>query len=177
MSKERNNSRLDKSSYDTKYPYNQCMITECGHEVHFDNTPGKERIRIVHKDGWVQEIHPGGHETKIVSGHSESAVKGGQTVTINENNDVKVEGHARILVGAGSHSETTGDSSQVMGGHVTIVVGGDAKIAAAGNVYVGAKGDGNFNIAGNMDMKVGGTASIESGGNMSLKAPEIHLNG
>ena len=38
-------------TYDAKYPYNWSMQSECGHFIDVDDTPGKERITIMHNTG------------------------------------------------------------------------------------------------------------------------------
>ena len=169
-------NRLNESSYKTKYPYNQAHVLESGAEVHFDNTPGAERIRVYHPDGFFWEVSPGGKEVKVTTGHSQEYKKGGATVTIDENNDMKVCGHNRLLVGGGQHSECAGDSSAVTGGHSLVVVLGDSKVSVAGDCYLGVKGDMNLNISGGMDMKIAGDTTMTTGGTHTIKAAAISLN-
>lgn len=150
------NTRRDKSNYGTKYPFNQVLVTESGHEVHYDNTPGKERIRIAHKDGSYTEWTAGGKKVEVIVGNSQQYHKGGCTVTIDNNQDVKISGHSRVIMGGGSHIEVAGDATVAVGGDSLNVTMGDSKTAVAGALHLFAAGDGNINIKGNMDMKVGG---------------------
>src|SRR5688572_19830252 len=101
MSEDNKANRINKTTYETKYPYNQCTIFECGHEVHYDNTPGKERIRIAHKHGSYIEMSADGKIVQYTVGNKQEYNKGGVTVTIDENQDMKVHGHARINVSGG----------------------------------------------------------------------------
>lgn len=175
-SKDNERQRLRKSGYKTKYPYNKVMITEKGHEVHYDDTPGEERIRIAHKDGTYDEINVGGHRTSYTVGNKQEYNKSGVTITVDENNDVKIHGHDRFLIGGGGHVEVTGDSNITVGGDANIVTGGNSKVAVAGDTYLGGAGHLNVNIAGNMNLKVAGTTTMESGGDTTIKAANIHLN-
>lgn len=169
-------NRRNKTDYGMKYPYNKVTVTESGHEIHIDDTPGKERIRISHKDGTFVEVSAGGKMISHVVGNEQKYNKSGVTETVDHNKDSKVEGHSRNLTGGGSHGENTGDGGAVYGGHFTIVVGGSAKIAIAGDAYMGVAGDMNINAGGNMNMKVAGTTTMESGGDTVIKGANVRIN-
>ena len=169
-------NRINKTTYKTKYPYNQTTVFESGHELHWDNTPGHERIRIAHKDGSYWELSPGGKSVSYVVGHEQSYNKGGVTMTVDENNDVKVSGHQRTNISGGSHSEVAGENSYVSGGDLNMVQAGAMRLAVAGFAYIGINDNCNINVNGNLNMKVSGTATIESGDTMTLKAPTIQMN-
>lgn len=169
-------NRVNKTSFKSKYPYNKVMITESGHEIHFDDTVGAERIRIAHKSGTYTEISANGKMVSYVVGHAQNYHKGGFTMTVDEMGDIKIEGHGRIGIGGGSHLEVTGDADIVVGGHAHTVVGGNMKAAVAGNMYAGVNGDSNMNIAGSLNMKVAGEVDMEAGGDFTIKGKNIHLN-
>lgn len=42
------------------YPNNQAIKTRSGHVIEYDDTAGKERISLLHKDGGFIELAPGG---------------------------------------------------------------------------------------------------------------------
>lgn len=48
-------------TYDAKYPYNAGIQSECGHIFDIDDTPGKERITIMHKSGSFIEFTADGN--------------------------------------------------------------------------------------------------------------------
>jgi len=170
-------TRINESGYGTKYPHNQATIFEGGHEFHWDNTPGKERIRIAHgPSGSMIEINPDGGRTDYTTGNHQNYHKGGLTVTIDENGDIKISGHKRENTEGGNHSTSKGDTDSVVGGHSTIIVGGNAKIAVAGDVYTGVKGNHNMNVGGNMNMKVAGDTTMETKGTHTIKAAIITMN-
>jgi len=169
-------NRLAKSGYKTKYPHNQAFLSKAGHEIHVDNTPGSERIRVAHKSGSYVEINPDGAKVEYTVGHSQSYHKGGHTETFDHNKDSGVRGHQRDNVHGGKNSTSKGDSDSVAGGHINVIVVGNAKIAVAGDGYMGVKGNMNMNIKGNMSMKVAGSTSMETKGTHSIKAAKIALN-
>lgn len=186
------NGRFNRTSYNPRYPYNQVMKTEGGHEITFDNTPGNERIRIAHKSGSFVETHPNGSISAHTVGNKKSKHKGGVTITVDENNDVKIHGHQRILTGGGSHIETKGNANITVGGNSNSIVMGNQNSAVAGDAYTGVKGNHRMNVSGNMDMKVagnftqsvggsrtetvGGSYTRTSGGESRTKASQIHHN-
>lgn len=63
------NENLDKtpikshqySTYNAKYPNNNSMQTECGHYFDLDDTPGEERITLIHKKGSMIEFDKKGN--------------------------------------------------------------------------------------------------------------------
>lgn len=169
-------NRLNESTYKTKYPYNKAMVTESGMEVHFDDTPGAERIRMSHPDGWFMEVSPGGKKVEMTTGHAQQYHKGGVTMTVDENHDVKVAGHHRLLVGGGRHSEVAGDDESVTGGDSIVIIAGNAKVAVAGDAYMGVKGNYDLNVSGSMNMKVAGTTTMETGGDHIIKAANVRIN-
>src|SRR5688572_23490917 len=128
-------TRLAKTSYDTKYPFNKVSLTESGHECHFDDTPGKCRIRIAHKSGSYFEWSEDGRKVSFTVGNEQKYNKGGYTVTIEENEDRVGRGHKRDNQHGGTVITVKGDADVVAGGHSNIVVGGNAKCAVAGDCY------------------------------------------
>jgi hypothetical protein len=169
-------TRIAKTSYESKYPYNQAFISEAGHEIHIDNTPGKERIRFAHKKGTYIEISPDGRKVELTVGNKQEYNKGGVTITIDENQDVKTHGHKRENNSGGTIVTVKGDADVVVGGHSNMVVGGNMKAAVAGDAYLGVKGNMNQNIKGNMNMKVAGNMTTETGGTHTIIGGIVSIN-
>lgn len=168
--------RLAATSYKTQYPYNKVSLTESGHEVHYDDTPGAERIRVSHKSGTYHEISADGRSVTFNVGNKQEYNKGGVTMTVDNNNDVKVSGHNRLLVAGGQHIEVQGDASIAVGGDSLQVTMGNMHTAVAGDVYMASKGDMSLNVGGSMDMKVAGTTTMTTGGDHVIKAANIRMN-
>lgn len=171
----RHTTRSDPSEYDAKYPFNKVHETPSGHQWQVDDTPGKERIFFRHASGSSVEFGPDGKIQVIAVGDQKVTNKGGVTLTIDENNDVKISGHSRLNVGGGAHIEVAGDAA--------VAVGGDTALAAMGalnarckTLYLGSDGDANLNVGGNLSIKAAGTVTTESGGNNVTKAPQVHHN-
>jgi hypothetical protein len=169
-------NRRNKTTMKVKYPFNKAEVTRSGHEIHYDDTEGKERLRWAHKDGSYTEITQGGKRVEFNVGHKQEYNKSGVTMTVDENNDVKVHGHQRINVSGGSHITVAGDADMAVGGSVHSVVAGNMKAAVNGDSYIGVNGNGNMNVKGNMSMKVSGNMTMETGGVHTIKASKISMN-
>jgi len=169
-------TRIAKTSYESKYPFNQAWLTEAGHEFHVDNTPGKERIRFAHKKGTYIEISPDGRKVELTVGNYQQYNKGGVTITIDENEDKKGHGHKRENNNGGTIITVRGDSDSVTGGHTNVIVGGNAKVAVAGDMYTGVKGNHNMNVRGNLYLRVGGNMTTTTKGTHKIVAGIITMN-
>lgn len=188
------------TKFDAKYPYNQTYTFESGHTVEFDNTPNKERIRITHKSGTYTEISPDGRRVDVNQGEYHQYNKGGFTLTVDKNGDIKVTGHMRLVAGKDCKFEIAGDMHAAVGGDLIATVKGGGILAIGKDLLarvmgnLAAKVSGTTNIKsdgdatvktggaatvvaeGNMALQSGGTMTLDAGGDMTLTAPNIHLN-
>lgn len=159
--------RVDDSSYNAEYPYNQVTEWPSGHQVQMDNTPGHERIFIQHASGTYTEISATGKQVNFTVGDLKSYGKGGATFTVDECGDVKFSGHTRFLVAGGAHIEVAGDAGVFAGGDMAAAVMGKLN-ARSSSVYVGTDGD--------LNMNVGGQMNVEAKGDIVMKGANIKLN-
>lgn len=85
------------SSYKTKYPYNKVTTTEQGHVIEVDDTPGHERLRIVHDAKTYVEVNQVGRRIdKVVDDWYEIVVKD-KIIYIQGNLKIHVIGNIQIL--------------------------------------------------------------------------------
>jgi len=56
--KQPNTFREPESPYNAKYPYNHVHLSESGHTIEIDDTPGHERLHWYHRSGSYREMHP-----------------------------------------------------------------------------------------------------------------------
>jgi hypothetical protein len=175
MSIKRDNERIPETTFNAKYSKVQTNETPGGHVVTYDDTDGAKRYRLAHPSGTYTEISDDGKVVQVNVANRHVYDKGGLTLTIQENGDIKIGGHARISVGDGAHVEVGGDAMVAVGGDVVMHAHGNIK-AGAQDVYIGARGNMDLNCSGNFNLLVGGTTNIESDGNMTQKAPRIDLN-
>lgn len=152
--------RHPKTTYDAKYPYNRIEITESGHEIHYDDTPGKERIRISHKSGTYQEVSHDGKIVNMAVGNRVDYNKQGLTVTVDKNLDQKVGGSTRTSIHGGSHTEVKGTMSTAVDKDVKSMIGGDSVSAVKGDMVTGVTGKTTMRLGGGIEVK--GDQKIES---------------
>lgn len=177
-------NRLPKTQYNVKYPYCQTHVSRAGHEKHIDDTPGHERIREGHKSGTYWEITEDGRRVTLVVANEYQYVKGGLTLTIDNNNDILVNGNYKLVVKGDLYQEVDGNSYTITKGNSTNVTLGDAVTAVGGNAYHKVKGnlsasvDGNLNgeVKGDAEISVQGDASIVATGSIDLKGSEIRVS-
>jgi len=166
------------TSYAAQYPYNRVTVTESGHEIHLDDTPHAERIRIAHKDGSYVEWTHDGRRTDMTVANSHAYVKGGHTLTVDKNLDEKVGGSIRSSVGGDVHAEIAGENTSMTQGDSRHVIGGDHVHAVQGDSVSGVVGNTvirvgkGFQIKGDgmMDSKIDGATNVEFGSTLYLLA-------
>lgn len=145
--------RYPGTGYDAKYPTNQKFVSESGHEVEFDNTPGAERIRVSHKSGSHREYWANGHVTDVtVAGHTQY-VKGGLTQTVDDNVDAKVGGSSRSSIHGDRHTEVAGHDTSLTQGDHREIVGGDHASAVGGDCAIGVTGKTTLKVGGGLELK------------------------
>lgn len=162
--------RHPKSEYGTIYPYGRVQVSESGHEIHFDDTPGKERIRIAHRTGTYTETGPDGRQVNMVVGHRLDYVKGGITLTTDKNLDAKVGGSRRDNVDGDAHREIAGQLTESVGGSETRMIGSDQVIAVGGDHVSGVVGKVSRRIGGALEVKVDGTGTLNFGGGLTIES-------
>jgi hypothetical protein len=140
------------TEYDTKYPYNNVLETESGHLFEFDDTFGKERIHLAHRNGSFQEMFPDGDKVEKVTKDHYEVIMGDEKVYIMGKCQITVQGDAEIYVQKNAYAK----------------IGGNADVNIERNVVV--------KVGGNYNEEVGGTYKVSSGGNMSFNAPRIDFN-
>lgn len=90
----------------------------------------KETLLFFHSSGGWEQWGPGGDHTSFSPNGHISYAKGGTTLSIDNNGDIKIKGHNRINVDVDAHVTFGKNFSMVVGGHTDIYSGGHTKIAA-----------------------------------------------
>ena len=147
--------------YAAKYPYNHANATESGHVIEFDDTPGAERINIMHRSGSFVELHPDGKiiikskaDMWSVSEGNETRYTKGNLATTND--------------GTFNHLSAGAYTLEVAGGNMTVdVKSGGLNLTVNGNVNQTVNGNMKTDVAGSYDVN----ASI-----INMKAGAINLN-
>jgi len=163
-------------AYNAEYPHNRVIQTSC-HTIEIDDSPGAERIMIMHGSGSYVQIDNRGTTThKSVSDKFEINdrkqhvyVGGMSTVTINGNSYVYVKGN--------KIEEIEGDLQTLVHGNHMLSVGGQSTINAGEQVQVrGADVKLEANV-GTFSFKSGKEIQIQSGEGIYFKSEKVYIEG
>jgi hypothetical protein len=135
------------------YPFNSVTQSESGHFWEFDDTPGRERVRMQHRTGTFFEWHPNGDEVHKIQGDSFTIVA--------KNNNVKISGRCNITIDGDATTEIKGNKYEIVRGDCYQIVEGNYDILVKKNFRVDT--DGKMDISVGSDI-MGGTMSVAIGG-------------
>lgn len=156
------------TKYAAKYPYNRVTETESGHIMEFDDTLGKERIQIAHRNGTFQEMFPDGDKVEKITKDNYQIIMGNDRVYIMGKCQITVQGDAEVYVKKSAYLKVDEN--------VTATVGGNATATVKGNLTGTINGKATLKVDGSFSADIGGTCTINSGGAMKFTAPTINLN-
>ena len=122
--------------YAAQYPHNHCQQTASGLLWEMDDTPGGERVHIMHRSGSLIEMHPNG---KVV---------------------YKSMSHCYQITMADHHVKVKGDCHLNVEGDATIHVKGKVKLDSDDDILMRTKKD--FNVhADNINLRANKTAKLD----------------
>ena len=156
------------TAYNAVYPYNNVMETESGHILEFDDTPGKERIHLAHRNGSFQEMFPDGDKVEKVTKNNYEIVMGDDYVHIMGSCRVTVQGDAEIYVQKNAYMRVDQNVTADIGGNVDAYVVGNVDAEVLGNVTGLVRGNLDVEVEGNADALVRGNLDAEIEGNAIL---------
>jgi hypothetical protein len=137
-------SRYPSDTFKAEYPYNYVTVTSSGHEIHVNDTPGSESLRVVHTKGTFVDIDGTGRWNQVVNGQYFSTYKQGYTETVDGQKDVKVGGVLNHNVDNSINDVSGGDRSITTGGHLIINTGDGRFDAVTGDMSTTVDGDTRF---------------------------------
>lgn len=122
------------TKYGTVYPYNNVMETESGHIVEYDDTPGKERIHIAHRNGSFTEWYPDGDRVEKITKDKYAIVMKDDNVYIMGDCNITVQGNAQVYVQKNATVKIDGNVEVEVGGNYNEQVGGTYTVQSGGNM-------------------------------------------
>jgi lipopolysaccharide assembly outer membrane protein LptD (OstA) len=159
-----NNRRHPESTFEAEYPYNQSTITRSGHEIHINDTPNKESLRIAHTKGSYIEIDKEGSTRVNSVGKAYYYICDGFTTTVDGHYDLKIKGVMNVNVDGSVSEQTSGDRNMsagknfkyLVGGVLTEIIGGDKNNSVAGKHTTTIKGNDNKSVEGKSVTQIDG---------------------
>jgi hypothetical protein len=139
-----------------KYPFNKITQTESGHSFEMDDTPERERVKLLHRTGTFIEMHPNGDEVHKVYGD-------GYEITI-KNKNVLIQGDCSITVNGDASFYVRGNRTERVDGDYSLVVNGDYNVQVQGGANIESQKPLSFVsnplLGGYLDLNTGGTIQI-----------------
>lgn len=114
------------------YPLNDVYVTEGGHIVERDNTPGAERLHEYHPSGTFHEVHPNGTEVTKVVNDKYSITMGDDYIHVDGDVKVNIAGKANVVINGDCVLQVNGNRTDTINGDYTVAIGGDYSLVVGG---------------------------------------------
>ncbi len=172
-------------AYNPEYPYDITTVTESGHVIEYDDTPGSERIHICHRTGSFIEWYPSGSKVEkvtrsnyqIVMADDYLHVMGKVAITVDGDCLVRCNGDVILEAGGGLSANVAGDVDFSVGGAFNIqaqsinlsalesaTLLGDS-VFVTGQAGVDITSDAtNVGSAGSLNLNAGGSLNAQGSG-------------
>lgn len=146
------------SGYAPKYPHNHVIHTDGNNVIEMDDTPGAERINIMHNTGTRVSVAPDGSLITTVQGTTYTISN--SSVTIVANGPINLVSQSKVGI-------LSGDAVTIAGKTVTIVSKDDMLVTSGGNLNASAESA--FNIGGE-------SVSVDGGSLFAADASEVAIS-
>jgi hypothetical protein len=143
-----------------QYPFNNAIESESGHAFELDDTTGKERVHLAHKNGSYIEMDVNGNRVDKVVKDKYELVMGDDYIYVKGICNITVAGDCNLKVVKNLNVEAKA-----------------INLSASGDIRMKAKGKIMLESGGETDIKSKGAAKIGSGGKLSLKGKSAALQG
>jgi hypothetical protein len=178
------NRRHPESTFSTEYPYNQATITRSGHEIHVNDAPGNESLRVAHTTGTYVEIEKSGRWVHTVVEKVYNYFKNTFTQTIDSHADIKVGGTYNFNVDKSYYENVRGKKYVGVGDDLLDEVGGARMVHTSNDkneVINGAfqsriKGDVGTDIGGSVVTNIAGTKAEMLNGDWLVTGRNAEIN-
>lgn len=178
------NQRHPNSTFQATYPYNQATITRSGHEIHLNDTPDHESIRIAHTKGTYFEMESSGRWMHTVAEKAYQYIKSSYTQTVDSHYDVKIGGTYTFNCDTSAIEQVGQNKNVGVGGNlvdgVTGIreihterdrmesVTGDSIIGIRGSLYQAVETDHVSSVSGVKSDIIEGDWSVTSGASVEM---------
>jgi hypothetical protein len=159
------------TDFQPEYPYNHITQTESGHAFEMDDTPGRERVRLNHRNGTFIEMHPNGDQVIKIQ-------KDGYTITLGDHNigigieDGKNASKLNITVFGDVNLDIRGNKTEKIGGNYEQHIEGNFFQSVVGSTYMVSQGDSTIGAGAG----ILGTLTLAAG-NQVFCASDFRTNG
>jgi hypothetical protein len=155
------NRRHPQSTFSTEYPYNQATITRSGHEIHINDAPGNESLRVAHTAGTYVEIEKSGRWVHTVVEKVYNYFKGTLTQTVDSHADIKIGGTYALNIDKSSYENVRGKKFTAVGDDMVDGVGGVREVHTERDKTESINGSCTTAIRGDMNTEIEGACSTD----------------
>lgn len=163
------------SSWASRYPYNNVTVTEGGHIIEIDDTPGQQRMHWQSASGIYSEWRPDASRVtkvpeddfKFIGSDMNTEVSGNQNTNVMGAVQTYILGDSKITVASNGEWHIYGNNNIVIQGNQDVFIKGNQNVKIEGNQTVG--------VTGNVVINVEGTSTINNKGDVTLNA-EANVN-
>lgn len=160
-----------KNTRNPKYPYNIASMSDSGHVVERDDTPGNERVCAQHKNGSYIEFNQNGDGVmKTIKDLYNLCVnhylhiKNMRAITIGNGDNLKIEsGDKTIEIDNGKYVLTAKGQNITIDGECNLTVNGNCTSTINGNKTDTINGNYSVTVSGTYSLNAATTSIISSG--------------
>jgi len=160
-----------KNTRKPKYPYNIASMSDSGHVIERDDTPGNERVCVQHKNGsYIEMIQNGDGVMKTVKDlynlcvNHYQHIKNMRAVTVGNGDNLKIlSGDKTIEIDSGKYVLTAKGQNVTIDGECTLTVNGNCTSTINGNKNETVNGNYSITVTGTYAVQAGTTSLVSSG--------------
>ena len=158
------------------YPKNHVKETESGHVEEFDDTPGAERIHLMHRSGSYRELRPDGSRVVRILGDDYEIVLKDKNLAVQGNLNITVQGNVTLITNGNVEQRVKGDMNTAVDGDYNLTVKGSINVKADDEINILTESDLNAQADGDMNLGTEGTFLSEAGDKHYSQGTEVHHN-
>jgi len=149
---------------ETMYPNARVMETPAGHIMIYDDTPGAERVMIMHSSGAGVEMRADGSLLMKTENNKIESVAGSSTLIVEGDVTMQVNGNMQTKVAGDYEMDVSGDYSITVNGKKTENITGSSRENVQGTRSSTVKGPrSNITLGQQTDVSLGGMNQIVKG--------------
>lgn len=157
------NRKHPASTFEAEYPYNAATITRSGHEIHLNDTPEKESVKIAHTKGTYFEIDRDGNLNHTIMGRAHTYAVEGSSEAVDGHKDVFVGGSMRTNVFGSEDMKVSENSYLGIGGNYEVTIGGAYYTHVNNSKYESIEGDYITSVSASINQNINGYQTTRIG--------------
>ena len=138
-----------------------------GNLILIDETPGNERIYILHANGSYTNINPTSWTDKV-EGDMLTLVHGEFQIEVSDDRVTFIHGNEKVTIDKNRTIDIVQNNTETVGGDENIEIGGSRTKNVDGNENVGIEGSRTKNVGGSESDDIGGSWSVNTGGSVNI---------